>query len=171
MTTQNWLPLMEYSAKHRVSLSTLRRRIKGGEIEFKLVEGKYLLRDGPLQVVNSSVSGTIAPPSSVKSQKPPEVQATLAKPSTTSAAPLSVAASQSGAAPVDNDQFWKTTQNLLNEIKKAYSLILQEKEEQILQLKEEVADLKTLVRVLEDDNTRLKSQQPAPIDFDLGLEV
>ena len=40
--------------------------------------------------------------------------------------------------------------NLVSEIKKAYSLVLQEKEEQILLLKEEVADLKTLVRVLEN---------------------
>lgn len=138
---------MEYSAKYRVSLSTLRRRIKAGEIESKLTEGKYLLRDGPLQVVNSS-SETIAPPTSVKSSKP--------EPTTPS---------------VDSDQFWRTTQGLLGEIKKAYSLILQEKEEQILQLKEEVADLKTLVRVLEDDNNRLKSTLPTPIDFDLGLEV
>ncbi len=152
MTTHNWLPLMEYSAKYRVSLSTLRRRIKAGEIEYKLADGKYLLRDGELTVVNTAASGTIAPPTSVKSQKPPEVQP---------AAP----------AAQENDQFWKSTQSLLNEIKKAYSLILQEKEEQILQLKEEVADLKTLVRVLEDDNTRLKQAQPKPIDFDLGLEV
>lgn len=150
MTTHNWLPLMEYSAKFRVSLSTLRRRIKGGEIEYKLADGKYLLRDGPLQVVNSG-SETIAPPTSVKSSN--------REPAPVEASP-------------DNDQFWRSTQSLLNEIKKAYSLILQEKEEQILQLKDEVADLKTLVRVLEDDNTRLKSTQaPGPIDFDLGLEV
>ena len=164
MTTHDWLPLMEYSAKHRVSLSTLRRRIKSGELEYKLADGKYLLRDGELQAVNLRIPETIAPPTSVKSQKPLQVQAAVAPPEkVTSAGPTT--------APVDNDQFWRATQGLLNEIKKAYSLILQEKEEQILQLKEEVADLKTLVRVLEDDNTRLKSIQPAPIDFDLGLEV
>lgn len=143
MSTHNWLSLMEYSAKHRVSLSTLRRRIKTGEIEFKLAEGKYLLRDGPLQTVNVEASETIAPPTQVKSQKPD----------------------------VDQDQFWRATQGLLNEIKKAYSLVLQEKEEQILQLKEEVADLKTLVRVLEEDNMRLKNAVPPPLNFDLGLEV
>jgi hypothetical protein len=69
-----------------------------------------------------------------------------------------------------SDQHWQTTQALLNEIKKAYSLILQEKEEQILQLKEEVADLKTLVRVLENDNERLNDLQPR-LNFDLGLEA
>jgi hypothetical protein len=45
---------------------------------------------------------------------------------------------------------------LLNELKKAYTQILQEKEEQILHFKEEVSDLKTLVRVLESENDRLK---------------
>ena len=153
MSTHNWLPLMEYSAKYRVSLSTLRRRIKSGELEHKLSDGKYLLRDAPasptpnpsLQVTGSNPE-TIAPPSSVRSQD------------------------QSASPKVDQDQFWKATQGLLNEIKKAYSLILQEKEEQILQLKEEVADLKTLVRVLEDENLRMKNLQPK-LDFDLGLEV
>ncbi len=150
LATQNWLPLLEYSAKYRVSLSTLRRRIKSGEIEYKFADGKYMLKDGPLHM--SSGSETIAPPSSVSSQ------------SQKSAKP------ESRPTEVDHDQYWRTTQGLLNEIKKAYSLILQEKEEQILQLKEEVADLKTLVRVLEEDNQRIKNLQPK-LDFDLGLEV
>jgi hypothetical protein len=145
LSTQNWLPLMEYSSKFRVSLSTLRRRIKAGEIEYKFADGKYLLRDGPLTVVQHE-SETIAPPSSASSQ-------TL----------------KLQPAP-EHDQYWMATQGLLNEIKKAYSLILQEKEEQILQLKEEVADLKTLVRVLEDENARIKNLQPK-LDFDLGLEI
>ena len=141
---------MDYSAKHRVSLSTLRRRIKAGEIEFKFEDGKYLLRDGPLKLVHSSSeSETIAPPSQDNSQ---------------------VQKMEPASVGVDHNQYWMTTQNLLNEIKKAYSLILQEKEEQIIQLKEEVADLKTLVRVLEEENNRVKNLQPK-LDFDLGLEV
>ena len=147
MSIQNWLPLMEYSAKYRVSLSTLRRRIKAGEIESKLHEGKYLLKDGPLQVVHSG-SEAIAPPPKVS----PQIQNVP---------------TESGP---DRNQYMQVTQGLLSEIKKAYSLILQEKEEQILQLKDEVADLKTLVRVLEDENTRVKNLQPK-LDFDLGLEL
>lgn len=61
MSTQNWLTLMDYSAKYRVSLSTLRRRIKAGEIEYKFSDGKYLLKDGPLQVTSLEAE-TIAPP-------------------------------------------------------------------------------------------------------------
>src|SRR5579872_3980274 len=106
---------MEYSAKYRVSLSTLRRRIKGGEIEHKLLDGKYFVKDGPLLLQAESPGvENIAPPQSVSSQ-------------------TKVTQSE---GPADTNQFWHTTQGLLNEIKKAYSLILQEKEEQILQLKE-----------------------------------
>lgn len=152
LSTQNWLTLMDYSAKYRVSLSTLRRRIKTGDIEHRLADGKYLLKDGPLQV-NAPGSETLAPPSPVKSQIPSQASVTT-----------TVTAS-------GHDQFWQTTQNLLSEIKKAYSLVLQEKEEQIIQLKEEVADLKTLVRVLEDENNRLKTSQTSLANFDLGLEV
>jgi hypothetical protein len=140
---------MEYSNKYRVSLSTLRRRIKAGEIEYKFSDGKYLIKDGPLQL--SSTLEAVAPPSHSVS---PQVQS-----------------SKEPAEP-SQDQFWRATQGLLNEIKKAYSLILQEKEEQILQLKEEVADLKTLVRVLEEENGRLKRvAAPPDLDFDLGLEA
>lgn len=173
MTTHNWLPLMEYSAKYRVSLSTLRRRIKSGEMEHKLEDGKYLVKDAPRSASPSlqtnSKPETIAPPTLVRSQ---ESGATVSKNKETVR-----------DNSVDQDQFYRSTQALLNEIKKAYSLILQEKEEQILQLKEEVADLKTLVRVLEDDNNRMKTQAektPAKkdtvvsnssLDFDLGLEL
>ncbi len=147
MSTLAWLPLMEYSNKFRVSLSTLRRRIKAGEIEYKFADGKYLIKDGPLNL--SSSLEAVAPPTQVS----PQVQ------------------TKETSAQSDNDQFWRATQGLLNEIKKAYSLILQEKEEQILQLKEEVADLKTLVRVLEEDNGRLKNITSPSLDLDLGLEA
>lgn len=60
------------------------------------------------------------------------------------------------ASSAKNDEPILTAANrLLTELKKAYTQILQEKEEQILHLKEEVTDLKTLVRVLEAENERL----------------
>jgi hypothetical protein len=157
LNTPIWLPLMEYSAKYRVSLSTLRRRIKAGEIEYKFSDGKYLLKDGPLELVNAEAPEAIAPPQQVR----PQAAAAVSTP------PVANPETQTT---ISGDQHWQTTQGLLNEIKKAYSLILQEKEEQILQLKEEVADLKTLVRVLESENSRLNNLQPR-LDFDLGLEV
>ncbi len=57
--------------------------------------------------------------------------------------------------------FEKNTDNsdvYLQELKKAYTMVLHEKEEQIQILKEEIADLKTLVSVLETENQRLNSQ-------------
>lgn len=38
-----WLPLIEYSMKSGVSLSTIRRKIKANSIPFKLEKGKYLI--------------------------------------------------------------------------------------------------------------------------------
>lgn len=38
-----WLPLIEYSVKSGVSLSTIRRKIKSQSIRFKLEKGKYLI--------------------------------------------------------------------------------------------------------------------------------
>ena len=40
-----WLPLMEYAIKNSVSLSTLRRYIKAGKVEYRLEEGRYLIWD------------------------------------------------------------------------------------------------------------------------------
>ena len=40
-----WLSLTEYSNKHKVSISTLRRKIKASEIQFRLDEGRYMILD------------------------------------------------------------------------------------------------------------------------------
>ena len=99
MTNQAWLTLNEYSAKHKISQSTLRRRIRDGRLEHRFEGGKYHLLDQTIQ----------------RQAIVPEIEPSL----------------------------------LMNEIKSAYKSILQEKETQILQLKEEIVDLKTLVRILE----------------------
>lgn len=41
----DWLSLQEYSGKYKVSVSTLRRRVKNSEINYTLKNGKYLLED------------------------------------------------------------------------------------------------------------------------------
>src|SRR4051794_8168490 len=43
--TGAWLPLMEYSIRKGISLSTLRRYIKAKKIEFRIESGRYLLFD------------------------------------------------------------------------------------------------------------------------------
>lgn len=144
-----WLPITEYSAKHRISVSTLRRRIKANDIKYQFVEGKYLLLDEPVSThqhhrpsLNSEmkVTGATAHP-----QTEEQVSPSLLGGGSASEGPILTAANK-----------------LLNELKKAYTQILQEKEEQLLQLKEEVTDLKTLVRVLESENESLKARLMSP---------
>ncbi len=123
-----WLPLLNYSTKYNVSLSTLRRRIKARTIEFKLDQGKYLILDSapePLQQV--------AAPAVDNSSLPFNGSPTEVNHSTFVEASVLTSANR-----------------LVEEIKSAYAKILQEKEEQISQLKEEIIDLRMLVRILED---------------------
>lgn len=135
-----WLPLTDYSTKYKVSVSTLRRRIKAEDIRFRFQDGKYLIFDEP----------------------PTGSQPRASRPSLNSGPaagePVGVVTSKieipARSAEAKDEPILLAANKLLNELKKAYSQILQEKEEQILQLKEEVSDLKTLVRVLESEHAR-----------------
>jgi hypothetical protein len=39
-----WIPLLEYAVKTGISASTIRRHIKSNKIEYKIENGKYLLK-------------------------------------------------------------------------------------------------------------------------------
>lgn len=144
MQMDSYLPLTEYSSKYKVSISTLRRRIKADDIHFRFEEGKYFIADQPLsthqRVHRPSQQSETALVSAQSLVKP--------YPAGASAHPMLTA----------EESHMSAANQLLTELKKAYSQILQEKEEQILNLKEEVTDLKTLVRVLESENDRLKAK-------------
>lgn len=120
----DWLSLSEYSSEYGVSVSTLRRRIKGKKIKFKQIHGKYFLPRQPLP----SQSQTFTP---VPNLKKPE---------------------SSGSS---EDNTFQTAKSLLDELKKAYMQSLQSKEDQIIQLKQQITDLKTLVMYLERENQKL----------------
>ena len=124
MNAESWLPLTEYSSKYRVSISTLRRRIKAEDIKFQFEEGRYLIFDQPQEHRPSQVAHK---DNHKNSNIAPSLKANV----------------------TDEEPILTAANRLLTELKKAYTQILQEKEEQILHLKEEVSDLKTLVRVLE----------------------
>lgn len=142
-----WLPITEYSAKHRISVSTLRRRIKANEIKYQFNEGKYFLLDEPV--------------STHQHHRPsPNRMLKVSQENGSSQKEDIVHPTQLGGG--SEGPILTAANKLLNELKKAYSQILQEKEEQILQLKEEVTDLKTLVRVLESENETLKSRLVSP---------
>lgn len=151
-----WLPLTEYSTKHRVSVSTLRRRIKADDIRFRFEDGKYFIMDElvsthqrvhrPSQESEFALVG--AHQGMMKGND---------KMSSTSSKNENRAQDQQDKSKSNKDEPILTAANkLLNELKKAYTQILQEKEEQIFQLKDELTDLKTLVRVLESENDRLR---------------
>ncbi len=184
-----WLPITDYSAKHKVSVSTLRRRIKADDIKYRFLEGKYLLLDEPVTTSNSlhrpSLSDSFVNESASTASGYNPVhgfanhanhgQAQMS--AQTQPAPQFTNGSQQAthqpAAPALNNlpppsevnldgPILSAANRLLTELKKAYSQILQEKEEQILQLREEVTDLKTLVRVLEGENDKLNSRLGTP---------
>jgi len=130
-TNIGWLPLNDYSAKYRISLSTLRRRIQSDEADFRFEGGKYWLADRPI-AKHSKVHGNLN-------------------------ANLNESGSQSQPTVAHAEGILDSANHLLHEIKQAYISVLQEKESQIMQLKEEVVDLKTLVKILESENDRLRS--------------
>ncbi|MCX7979246.1 MAG: hypothetical protein N2578_09610 [Bdellovibrionaceae bacterium] len=127
---QSWLPLTEYAAKHGISISTLRRRIKSSDIQFKFSGGKYLIYDGERRADSDErrQSDVTSTPKSTAKDTLQEAFGRFEK----------------------EEPILSAANKLLAELKKAYTQVLHEKEEQILQLKKEVADLKTLVRVLEE---------------------
>jgi hypothetical protein len=130
MQMDSYLPLTEYSSKYKVSISTLRRRIKTDDIRFRFEEGKYFIADEPLSTHQ-------------RAHRPSHQSENT------------LLGAQSLAAPPPYQEDTSSAHILLVELKRAYSQVLQEKEELILNLKEEVTDLKTLVRVLESENERL----------------
>ncbi len=141
MSNTRWLLLTDYASKYRISVSTLRRRIKTGQQAHRFESGRYYLPDEPgTAVAVPTIQASVQ--SAVQEIEPVNVSHT--------------SVTNNGGATMADEPLITTTSKLLNELKQAYTLILQEKEEQILHLKEEIADLKTLVRVLESDNARLR---------------
>lgn len=120
----DWISLTEYSSEYGVSVSTLRRRIKGKKIRYKQVHGKYYL---PRQ------------------ELPPQSQAFAPVPNTK--------ATESSSGQIQSNEL-SNSRALLDELKKAYMQVLQSKEEQIIQLKQQITDLKTLVMYLERENSK-----------------
>ncbi|MEY4617436.1 MAG: hypothetical protein RJB66_2396 [Pseudomonadota bacterium] len=102
-----WLPVLDYAVNNRVSVSTLRRRIKSQTVEYKLEQGRYLIR----------------------TEFHPEGSDVL-----------------SGSASADSIM---VVQGLVSELKKAYGLVLAEKEELIQQLRSEIETLRNINKFLE----------------------
>ena len=207
-----WLSLAEYSIKHKVSISTLRRRIKAEDIQYRLEDGKYFILDsqenlrksesaedlfdqtnsgifpGPSQGNSSSamsVTYNLDSPEQFRvenivrkkdstqmpTKTPPPPPPPLFRPTTTMHA-NSMNAHAMNAHPINapglaahaegGESVLTAANRLLTDLKKAYTQVLQEKEQLISDLREENSDLKTLIRVLESENDRLRDHPLSP---------
>lgn len=150
-SAQSWLPLAEYSIKHQVSISTLRRRIKAEDIQYRFDDGKYFIAED---------EGSNQGASSMSSNKnADEHRPSLRSDVHTKSASLSNASPghQQQANQEVGESVITAANRLLSDLKKAYTQVLQEKEAQIQDLRQEIADIKTLVKVLESENHRLRN--------------
>ncbi len=163
---KNFILLTDYSSKYKVSVSTLRRKIKNEDIQYVFEDGRYFINDEPL---NSPTSASFNDSTHQRNHRPSleKSEETLVSARTRNSVvvektPYFESEQQSCATEKIKESDKKHEESvltianrLLAELKKAYSQILQGKEEQIFRLKEEIADLKTLARVLETENSRL----------------
>ena len=122
---EKWLTVIDYAVNKRVSISTLRRRIKSQLVEHKLENGRYLIRaeietDDPEAFLNAAQGESMA-----------------------------------------------VVQNLIAELKKAYGLVLAEKEELIQQLRSEIETLRHINQFLELQimNEGRRNNEPPEINY------
>lgn len=166
MQNNKWLSLAEYSSKYKVSISTLRRRIKSRKAENIYEDGKYYLKNSPLKDHKVNTFGDLT-----HHQHSPKETA-VAPPHNYQSLELEVSdldftESISHEVKHPEPNVSANVEYLLKELKNAYTLILKEKEEQVILLKDEITDLKMLARALESRCKQLeevKQQQITPIE-------
>ncbi len=164
---RKWLSLTDYASKYRVSVSTLRRRIKSEQIEHRTEHGRYLIPDRPLKQIeiDEETSSPIPSPALRESLRFIEQDESFTGAADqTDEAQTGFQPPERGATAAESprpgrpgEMDFLTAKSLVDELKKAYANVLHEKEEQIISLKSEVTDLKTLVRALESENQRLRT--------------
>jgi hypothetical protein len=93
-STNHWLPLTEYALRSGMSISTLRRKIKSNSIEFKMEEGRYLIKSDEF----AEPKPTVTYASSDQAPQLPSARPTASAPM--AAQPIPRAATVETAAPV-----------------------------------------------------------------------
>ncbi len=112
-----WIPLSDYSSKHKVSVSTLRRRIKAEDIHFRFEDGKYFLLDEPM--------GTQQKEHRPSQTRDSSLMGAYSGGSDQVARPASSSNIQSQGQMFDEESVLAVANQLLTELKKAYMMILQ----------------------------------------------
>lgn len=156
-----WLPLIEYSVKTGVSLSTIRRKIKGNSIQYRLEKGRYLIL---FSEANNQIAKQPVPQPVVQPVTPPPINpvgATSNDVDRWQDKPLSrFNPSQlvSFDAPERDDRRTAAeVEKAVSMVSEAFEYALVQKEEQIRmletrnrELEERVNELKLLIRVIEE---------------------
>jgi DNA-binding transcriptional MerR regulator len=154
-----WLPLIEYSVKTGVSLSTIRRKIKSNGIQYRLEKGRYLIL---FSEANNQVASQPVPQQTMQTAPTPHpVGATSTDVDRWQDKPLSrFNPSQLVAfdAPAEEEkQTTASVEKAVNMVSEAFEYALVQKEERIRMLEqrnrdleERINELKLLVRVIEE---------------------
>ncbi len=164
----SWLPLIEYSVKTGVSLSTIRRKIKTNSIQYRLEKGRYLIMHNPasekmsvmpppLFSVEAHGAGFAEAKQEAIHEKAPvlsDVDRWQDKPLSRFSPPSPVSFE---AVEEEERRVMPMVEKAVNMVSDAFEFALVQKEEQIRmleqrnsELEERVVELKLLVRVLED---------------------
>lgn len=143
-----WLPLTEYALRSGMSISTLRRKIKSNAVEYKMEEGRYLIRFDEFEE-----EPPLVPTIGFASTDAPQVRPALPKPEPKAVVKPAVEAPQQAA--------------ILDEIRKIREELHLNKDEGSLrwralearvaglakkleQFTEQMAELKMLVKIFEE---------------------
>ncbi len=126
-----WLSVIDYAVVKKVSISTLRRRIKSQSLETKIDNGRYLIRIPQSEVDTFEKNMQFEPLQNRSEDRKSDTNPALSA----------------------------SIQDLIQELKSAYSQILSEKETMITQLKSEVEILKHINLFLEQQI--MNSPQPS----------
>ena len=160
LVNNQWISLTEYSNKYKISISTLRRRIRDGFLNVRLESGKYFLKDEgfekpSLKHKSSLMEGSFSP----SALKPPAPLPTLPS--------EGVAEKERGPGTAVRragmEKVYTALQQnetLLHQVlhsQKTLKTQAHEKDKILYQLQNQLADLKTLVALLEKENKELKS--------------
>ena len=139
-----WLPLIEYSVKSGISLSTIRRKIKSNAIQYKLENGRYLIFSGQRKGIEQSTQSS--PPATRHVAEPGQCQlAATAK----TVGPCVPAESNVDTLPA--------VERSVSMVSEAFEHALREKEKRVrlletrnAELQERLEELRLLVQVLEE---------------------
>jgi len=164
--SNQWLSLAEYSNKYRVSVSTLRRRIRTGQLSFNLQSGKYFLKDqSPASLRKTKVCRTRDQKEYSRDKRQSVSESEISVEESIVKEPKNIKKTPSASLP-ENSLF-----NKLMESQKEFYRQVEQKEMKISELQNKVMDLSTLVALLEKENKELKALLHQEKEMEEWLEL